>query len=107
MWRKGRIKTPPVSPGGRVEAGVLLRRLQRGEKLGMPHARPMPAVGAGCYELRVPDRTGTWRILYHVAPDAVVVLEVFQKKTRATPKQVIAEAGRRLKAYWKVTKEDR
>jgi phage-related protein len=85
---------------------VLLRRLQRGEKLGMPQSRPMPMVGAGSHELRVPDRSVTWRILYHVAADAIVVLEVFQKKTRATPQRVVEDARRRLKAYLKVAKED-
>jgi len=106
VWLRGEIKTPPFSSEARVEAGVLLRRLQRGEKLGMPQSRPMPMVGAGAHELRVPDRTVTWRILYHVAADAIVVLEVFQKKTRATPKRVLEDARRRLKAYLKVAKED-
>jgi len=107
VWLRGEIKTPPFSSEARVEAGVLLRRLQRREKLGMPQSRPMPAVGPGCHELRVPDRKVTWRILYHVAPDAVVMLEVFQKKTRATPRRVIEEARRRLQAYLRVTREDR
>ena len=106
VWLRGEIKTPPFSPEARVEAGVLLRQLQRGEKLGMPRSRPMPAVGPGCHELRVPDRKLAWRLLYHVASDAVVVLDVFQKKTRTTPKRVIEEAGRRLQAYLRVTKED-
>jgi phage-related protein len=106
VWLRGEIKTRPFSSEARVEAGVLLRQLQRGEKLGMPHSRPMPIVGAGCHELRVPDQTVTWRILYHVAADAIVVLEVFQKKTRATPKRVVEDARRRLKTYLQVTKED-
>ena len=105
VWLRGEIKTPRFSPEPRVEAGVLLRRLQRGEKLGMPQSRPMAAVGPGCHELRVPDRNVAWRILCQVAPDAVVVLEVFQKKTRTTPKRVIEDARRQLEAYWKVTRE--
>ncbi|HZY31306.1 MAG TPA: type II toxin-antitoxin system RelE/ParE family toxin, partial [Candidatus Methylomirabilis sp.] len=43
VWLHGEIKTPPFSPPARLEAGLLLRRLQKGELLGMPHARPMPA----------------------------------------------------------------
>jgi phage-related protein len=107
VWLRGEIKTPPFSSEARLEAGVLLRRLQRGEKLGMPQSRPLPAVGPGCHELRVPDWKVVWRILYHVAPDAIVVLEVFQKKSRTTPKRVIEEARRRLRAYLKATEDDR
>jgi hypothetical protein len=29
----GEVKTPPFSPAARLEAGMLLRRLQRGELL--------------------------------------------------------------------------
>ena len=55
MWLLGEIKTPPISPAARIEAGVLLRRLQRGEKLALPHSRPMPGIGARCHELRIVD----------------------------------------------------
>ena len=82
-----------------MEAGWLLRRLQRGETIGMPHARPMPSIGSRCLELRVPDRDQTWRIVCRVESDAVVILEVFSKKTRATPKKVIETCQRRLRLY--------
>jgi hypothetical protein len=36
VWLRGEVKTPPFSAAARLEAGTLLRRLQRGEKLGMP-----------------------------------------------------------------------
>jgi hypothetical protein len=36
-WLHGEIKTPPLSSETSVEAGLLLRRLQRGERLEMPH----------------------------------------------------------------------
>jgi phage-related protein len=85
VWLHGEIKTPPFSPEVRLEAGVLLRKLQQGEKLGLPHSRPMPGIGARCHELRVPDVTGTWRIVYRVDPDAVLIAEVFAKKTETTP----------------------
>lgn len=62
-WLRGEIKTPPFSAAARVEAGVLLRRLQRGESLAMPHSRPMPIIGNACHELRVRDADTTWRIL--------------------------------------------
>ena len=55
VWLRGEVKTPPFSAAARLEAGTLLRRLQGGEKLSMPHSRPMPAIGPRCQELRVVD----------------------------------------------------
>ena len=46
VWLHGEIKTPPFSTAARVEAGVLLRRLQQGERLSLPMSRPMPNLGA-------------------------------------------------------------
>ena len=99
VWLHGEVKSPPLSAAARVETGILLRRLQRGEKLSMPQSRPMPIVGSRCHELRVPDDTGTWRILYRVDSDAIVIAEVFSKKTRATPHEVIEACQRRLRPY--------
>ena len=31
MWLHGEVRTPPLSAAARLEAGVLLRRLQRGD----------------------------------------------------------------------------
>src|SRR4030095_12581532 len=99
VWLSGEIKTPPFSREGRIEAGFLLRRLQRGERLEMPHPRAMPAVGPRCGELRVRDETETWRIMYRSDPDAIMILEVFSKKTHSTPKWVIENCRRRLQRY--------
>ena len=99
LWLHGEIRTPPLSEAARVEAGVLLRRLQRGEKLGLPHSRPMPNIGRRCHELRIQDEDATWRILYRLDPDAVVILEVFSKKTLQTPKAVIEACQDRLRHY--------
>ncbi len=98
-WLHGEIKTPPFSADARVEAGVLLRRLQRGESIGMPHSRPMPAIGNGCHELRVPDAGRTWRNLYCIRTDAIVILEVFAKTTTKTPKSVVKACGKRLRLF--------
>lgn len=65
----------------------------------MPHSRPMPIVGLRCHELRIPDETATWRIMYRVDSDAIVIAEVFSKKTQATPHQVIETCRGRLRAY--------
>lgn len=99
MWLHGEIKTPPVSRGARLEAGVLLRRLQKGETLSLPVSRPLPSVGRRCHELRVRDRDAHWRIVYRIDADAIVILEVFRKTTRQTPLAVIEICRRRLKAY--------
>jgi phage-related protein len=98
-WLRGEVKTPPFSQDARIEAGFLLRRLQRSESIGLPHSRPMTAIGAGCHELRIVDRDQAWRIVYHIARDAVVILEVFSKKTPATPARVITACRKRLEAF--------
>ena len=105
VWLHGEVKTPPFSQEARIEAGGLLRRLQRGEKLSLPQSRPMPVVGARCHELRIQDQDVTWRIMYRVDPDAVIIAEVFDKKTAATPQSVIDVCKRRLRDYDKVAKE--
>jgi phage-related protein len=63
VWLHGEIKTPPFSQEARVEAGFLLRQLQQGTMLALPHSRPMPEIGRHCHELRVDDQTQTWRII--------------------------------------------
>ena len=99
VWLKGEVKTPPFSKLARLETGLLLRRLQQGQWLSLPHSRPMPAIGRQCHELRISDREQTWRIIYHVAPDAIVILDVFRKKTQATPVQIVEVCQKRLAAY--------
>ncbi len=102
VWLRGEVKTPPFGADARVEAGFLLRRRQRGDGLGLPHSRPMPDIGAGCHELRIVDGDISWRIMYHIAPDAIVILDVFRKKTAATPKAVMAECRKRLAEFQRV-----
>src|SRR3990170_6621024 len=85
VWLRGEVKTPPFSREARIETGFLLRRLQRGESLGMPHSRAMPSIGARCHELRVTETNTTWRVIYRIDEDAMVLLEIFSKKTQKTP----------------------
>jgi phage-related protein len=99
VWLHGEVKTPPFSPAARLEAGFLLRKLQRGETLLLPHSRPMPSIGPHCHELRINDLTGTWRIIYRIDPDAIVIAEVFEKKTSQTPRRVIELCQQRLRRY--------
>ncbi len=106
LWLRGEVKTPPFSAAARVEAGMLLRRLQGGERLGLPHSRPMPGIGARCHELRVVDAGKTWRIVYRLDRDAVVIADVFQKTTKQTPVRIVRDCQRRLAQYDAVGGED-
>lgn len=99
VWLHGEIKTPPFSTHARVETGYLLRQLQRGIRLSLPHSRPMPSIGLRCHELRVNDENKTWRIVYRLDDDAVVILEVFGKKNPKTPQEVIENCKRRIRLY--------
>ena len=99
VWLHGEIKTPPFSGAARIEAGVRLRQVQAGVRLRLPHMRPMPSLAPRCAELRIPDADTTWRILYRLDPDAVVILEVFSKKTPQTPQAVLETCRRRLRQY--------
>ena len=98
-WLHGEISTPPFSESGRREAGWLLRQVQRGKTLPMPQSKPMPVIGPRCHELRVKDVSGEWRIIYRTDPDVVLIVDVFQKKTRETPEHVIENCRRRLREY--------
>ena len=93
------IKSPPMGTDARLETGFLLRRLQRGDRVGMPHSRPMRSIGPRCHEIRVVDEDQTWRIVCRIDSDAIVILEVFSKKTTQTPQRVIDACKRRLRLY--------
>ena len=58
------------------------------------------------YELRIQDAEATWRLVYRVDADAIVIVEVFSKKTRATPQQVMQVCQRRLRAYDQAAHEE-
>jgi len=90
-WLHGEIKTPPFSKEARIEAGVL--------------ARPMASIGKRCHELRVTDKEHEWRIVYRVDVDAIVIGDVFEKKTKKTPRNVIERCQRRLEAYDRAVRE--
>ncbi|WP_425514529.1 type II toxin-antitoxin system RelE/ParE family toxin [Georgfuchsia toluolica] len=98
LWLHGQVKTPPFSAVARIEAGMLLRRLQEGGNISLPHSRPMPSIGRGC-PLGIPDENRTWRVEYYVDALAVVILEVFAKTTSQTPQTVIDVCKSRLKCY--------
>ena len=70
-----------------------------GEKLNMPHSRPMPNIGSNCHELRINDESGIWRIIYRIDDDGIIILEVFNKKSQQTPKKIIDTCKKRIKEY--------
>ncbi len=102
VWLHGEVKTPPFTAAGRQAVGRLLGRLQQGESLGMPTSRPMPDIAPGCHELRVNDGGHTWRVIYFLDAAEVVVLGVFAKTTRKTPKRLTDGCGRRLRLHQQV-----
>jgi phage-related protein len=82
----------------RRELGKAIFDLQKGHKLSMPLSRPIKALGKGSEELRIGDRSGTFRVFYFARlATAVLVFHAFQKKTRETPKQEIEIGRARLK----------
>ena len=77
IWMASEIKTPPFSAD----------------------VRPMPSIGRHCYELRVAtqDRIGE-SSNERVDEDAIVIVEVFAKKSSTPPKRAIETCRARLKA---------
>ena len=59
----------------------------------------MRTIGSRCHELRFQDANTTWRVIYRIDEDAIVIAAVFSKKTRVTPKSVLDVCQRRLKEY--------
>jgi phage-related protein len=108
VWLSGDVKTPPFSQATRIEVGFLLRQLQEGEMFSMPVCKPMSSIGKHCYELRVNDNENSksWRIVYRIDDDAILVLDVFAKTTDKTPKQIINNCQKRLKLYDEITGAD-
>ena len=99
VWIQGKVKSPPFSTDARIKVGFLLRRLQKGDTIEMPDSRPMPSIGKNCHELRVNDKNKIWRIIYFIDDDAIVMLEVFAKKTQKTPQEVIETSKKQLSRY--------
>ena len=66
----------------------------------MPHSRPMPQIDTRCHELRIRDAGTSWRVIYSIEPDAVVVLAVFSKKDQQTP-EPIRKRVRQLLRKWR------
>jgi phage-related protein len=59
----------------------------------------MPSIGPACHELRIRDADRNWRIIYRIDSDAIVIADVFAKRTGQTPQSVISRCQRRLRTY--------
>jgi phage-related protein len=82
----------------RARLGRGLFRLQIGETLGMPNARPMPDIASGVSELRIRDENGSFRVFYFTATaKGVLVFHAFEKRTQRTPPLEMELAKKRLK----------
>ena len=81
----------------RRQAGYDLFMLQVGREPA--DFKPLPAVGSGAYEIRIPDAAGAFRVVYVAKfEEAIYVLHVFQKKTRKTSQADIKLAAQRYKS---------
>jgi hypothetical protein len=49
--------------------------------------------------MRLPDEKASWRIVYRIDVDAIVIVEVFSKKTGTMSKRVIETFKARLREY--------
>ena len=80
VWMHGEIITPPFSANARMEAGYLLRQILKGVIISLPQLRPMSLIGTRCQELRINDENLTWRIIYRIYIDAILILDVLWKR---------------------------
>lgn len=76
----------------RLEVLILLRRLESGEMLFMPHSRSMASMARGLYELRLRDEQGQIRIFYYTKiKGSIFLVHVLRKQS-----QVITEHDRKV-----------
>ncbi|MBF0366607.1 MAG: type II toxin-antitoxin system RelE/ParE family toxin [Oligoflexia bacterium] len=79
------------------DISYLLKLLEEGIKLTMPHVRYLGNYGPRLFELRVKDKQGQFRVIYFTkSGDAIYLLHAFRKKTQETPQKEIATAIKRL-----------
>ena len=70
----------------RYEVLSLLRRMESGEFLTMPHARSLASVVHGFYELRVRDFQGIVRVFYYTKiQGSIFLVHSLRKKSKTIP----------------------
>ena len=81
----------------RRELGKAIYDLQRGEILAMPLSRPMVSIAPGAAELRIRDRSGSYRVFYYIKSSrGLLVFHAFTKKSRATSRHEMDLGRKRL-----------
>ena len=101
VWVKSTLKHVQQFPDEiRKELGFFLFQLQIGKILEMPHSRSMPSLGKSCFELRIKDGYGAYRIFYYLKIESeIFVFHAFQKKTEKTSLKDLDQGKRNLKEY--------
>jgi phage-related protein len=98
MAGRGDRKPSPFNRGEK-RSGVSYSSVTTWQFASLPESRPMPSIGQRCHEFRISDVSATWRIVYRIDPDALVLLEIFAKKTQKTPMSVIETCKKRIRDY--------
>ena len=86
LWSELREKEDAFHFRSSIEAGVLLRQLQRGKSQRchlLDRCRPSALDVMNWQSSQ--DQSKSWRILYRIDTDAIVILGVFRKTTQQTP----------------------
>ena len=81
----------------RRELGKAIFDLQRGEILTMPLSRPMASIAPGAEELRIRDRSGSYRAFYYARSSlGILVFHAFTKKSQTTARHEVDLGRKRL-----------
>ena len=90
----------------RHDAGFQLEQVQLG--LEPDDWKPMPAIGAGCREIRIRTADGAFRVFYVTKfGDAVFVLHCFTKKSQKTAQRDMAIGSQRYSEARKQYEQER
>lgn len=101
---KNVLQTPPLSVDVRERAGYVLRQVQAGNNPDRDKVREYKSlastIGPGCYQLSLDDNelSKSWRVIYWIGPNAIYILEVYEKRQQTTPNAVKNLCKNRLKA---------
>lgn len=91
---KQEVRSLPKSIKAKFEA-ILDKILEHGPDLGLPFTR---AMGKGLFEIRSKGQEGIGRGMFcTISNNTVVILNVFIKKTEATPKKELDLVIKRMK----------
>ncbi len=72
--------------------------LESGQNLTLPLSRPLFAINRGLHELRLKDRSGTYRVFYFIKRgDGIYIIHAFVKKTQDLPQKELEIVKKRLR----------